>query len=276
MINVDLSRALHPRLLDHLAPFMPGLFFEVSILLARPEYFSSIAGRARVGYFTSIWLALILAYIIGTGAVLFVRLIQIWTYSVYRFFTFVARHLGYAIADPIGWILQSQMRLPVRFRMWLGQIYPKLSSGGKFSSGASTDMKRAWQQAASALLQQGYGISPHAADDWTPWYFVLGEPDLAVFRGPLTLLAAQATGWAGLVASRLAPTLRCPIYLGFSGFLVAYGLLANWSYAKNANSETTVCLARIRAVLNELRKARRNDGRDDAEHSADKGAEVGN
>jgi hypothetical protein len=37
MINVDLSKVLHPRVVDFLAAFLPGLFFESCLLLANPQ-----------------------------------------------------------------------------------------------------------------------------------------------------------------------------------------------------------------------------------------------
>jgi len=48
MINVDLSKALHPRFLDLFPAFMPGLFFESSLFLACPQWIQDRIGPAHL------------------------------------------------------------------------------------------------------------------------------------------------------------------------------------------------------------------------------------
>lgn len=44
-INIDLSRPFHPAVWELLGAFMPGLFFESSLLLARPVSVRDIVER---------------------------------------------------------------------------------------------------------------------------------------------------------------------------------------------------------------------------------------
>lgn len=71
--------------------------------------------------------------------------------------------------------------------------------------------------------------------------------------------ASQATGWIGLVAAIIAPSLRNRFYLGFSLFLLVYGLIANRDIAQMWNDLTRLKALRTIAILSELKHLRMNN-----------------
>jgi hypothetical protein len=80
MIKVDISKAIPSTAFNYLAPFIPGLFFEISVLMGNPVLIrtlvrQSYAGYA-LGYYTSLTIAVILAFVVGNGFMLFLRLFQ--------------------------------------------------------------------------------------------------------------------------------------------------------------------------------------------------------
>ena len=73
MINVDLSKFVPKGAHEQLATFIPGLFFQVSILLASPDLVSRLAAETErslnLGRYTTLAIALFLAFVIGGGFV---------------------------------------------------------------------------------------------------------------------------------------------------------------------------------------------------------------
>jgi len=84
-IHFDITELLlHPRTGGYFAPLMPGLFFEISILLSGSYGFRDITSRAQLGYYTALVVALIVAFIVGVGFLLLVRVIQSSMVVLYR------------------------------------------------------------------------------------------------------------------------------------------------------------------------------------------------
>jgi len=89
------------------------------------------------------------------------------------------------------------------------------------------------------------------------WYYALGKLDDETMRGRLSVMASQATGWIGLVAAIIAPSLRNRFYLGLSLFLLLYGLFfANWDLMLMWNDPTRLKALRTIAILSELKDVR--------------------
>jgi len=122
------------------------------------------------------------------------------------------------------------------------------------------EVDKVWCQATVQLLKQGYGIDPK--DEEAPsylqaWYYALGKLDDETMRGRLSVMASQATGWIGLVAAIIAPSLRNRFYLGLSLFLLLYGLFfANWDLMLMWNDPTRLKALRTIAILSELKDVR--------------------
>ncbi len=133
------------------------------------------------------------------------------------------------------------------------------------SSGFSSDLmhvERAWSDAAVQLLKEQYGIEGrHIAMEWGVCYKVLGTPGPHT-RGNLIVVASEATGWCGIVALFIAPPLKNRYYLGFSLFLVLYGLLQDWWVATYWNNPVTSGMIHLHAVLVELKEARIDKGKE--------------
>ena len=234
MIQLDITKALHPRTFGYFAPLMPGLFFEISILLFGPHSFRDLAGHAQLGYYTSLVVALILAFIIGTGFMLLVRLIQRTMGLCYRIVAIVWQQIARSLLNPLGRILSSP-KLHARVRPWLNRLHRSLIQDSIFSSDLG-HVERAWGDAAVQLLKERYGIEEQSITmEAVAWYNVLGTPPPHM-RGSLIAVASEATGWCGVVAAYIVPALKNRYYLGFSLFLLVYGLLQDWWVARNWNN----------------------------------------
>jgi hypothetical protein len=244
MINLDLSKALHPRLWDMVPAFMPGLFFEICVFLADPDWFYRIVGHAHLDCYMEITIVLILAFIVGNGFMFWVMMLRMESEIVYRRAKFSwAKFVKY---------LSSSKGVPAkrpwfgRFK-WVDRAFQKLIShpGAKGSS-------QAWRRAASKLLERRYGIDPQEihTDEWRAWIPALGTPKLDDFRGSLLVLTSQATGWSGMAAAYFAPTLRNRYFMPFCGFLILYGVLHNISVIARWNNANW--LIALRSVLAEI------------------------
>jgi hypothetical protein len=77
MINVDLTKAFHPKVADWLTPFLPGLFFEICVLLANPQYARQTLMALGAERYVQLFVVFFLAFVIGSVLLQWVRLIQI-------------------------------------------------------------------------------------------------------------------------------------------------------------------------------------------------------
>lgn len=256
MIHLDISKALHPRTFGYFAPLMPGLFFEISILLSGSHTLLDLGGRAQLGYYTSLVVALILAFIIGNGFMLLVRLIQFAMSFCYRVASFVLNEIAYALVKPIE-RLMSWPRLPYRMRIQIVKLRQSLIE--RTFPSALAEVQRAWHQAATVLLKDRYGIEPHRrgmTTEWGIWYNILGTPTPEQLRGYLLVIASEATGWSGIVAAQISPALKSRYYLSFSILLVLYGVIADWFVVGRLNNPIASGALRVHAVLAEIKEAR--------------------
>ncbi len=205
---------IHP----YLAGFIPGLFFEISVLLANPERVRAIVGTLESMPFLENWgllaVALALAYLIGTWFVVWVSFFQ-WG-----------------------------------FRSWQSKFFNNQQ--------IPDEVIECWGRAASTLLEKRYGISVKGvipAKQWSMWYNALWTPSAQLVRGDMVGMALHATGWAGLTALIFAPGLRNPSYISFSLFFVIFGLWSDYYLAKRLMDPQQSGIVRLRAVLAELKQA---------------------
>lgn len=84
LINVDLSRAFHPRSFELLIPLLPGLFVEGSVFLVRPELAWQLLSRTRLDRYGMLFLAVLAAFVAGSALMSGVRLIEICMLKIYR------------------------------------------------------------------------------------------------------------------------------------------------------------------------------------------------
>ena len=84
MIQVDISKVLPRPAFRYLLGLIPGMFFEISVLSADPGALRTPASLAGLGYWTTVGVALFIAFIIGSAAMLWVWLIQVCIGYLYR------------------------------------------------------------------------------------------------------------------------------------------------------------------------------------------------
>ena len=220
-INLDLSKALHPRILDVLTAFMPGLFFEICVLVANPALVLSVT-RPPLDRSTMIFAATVMAFIIGNFFMLWVRFIQLtfiillraWT----KFFPPLWKKLLTALLRP-----RANPPHPSRFasNRFLQRAYQRAWNDNRFQ-----DVAHVWQRIAARLLKH-YKIDPPAAvrnESWLPWTGVVGTLEPEDVRGSILVMASHATGWSGLAATHFAPSLHNRYFLAFCLFSILAGL----------------------------------------------------
>lgn len=199
--------------------FLPGLFFEISVLLSNPALVCELVARVRDGFGPSnyglIAIALILAFIIGNALMLWVTLIE-------RFLAF---------------------------------LYPKLCANDREIPESA---RRFWALVARKLLEEQYGIKPETLgqEDWNALYGTLGIPTQRDRRGVVFLIASEAVGWSGIAAMLFAQGLRNRYYFIFSLILIVAGLFHDWWVAEGLKSGQYIGSLKISVLLRELRESR--------------------
>ncbi len=192
MINVDLSKVVHPRFWNLLPAFMPGFFLEICILGARPDDVYRIVDRAHLDRYSLIVVALILAFILGNAFMFWVNLIQEILGIIYRFGRSGWRTFVLYLMRAKG----SPPRAP-RLASWgsVNQVFRRLMG----SENDLLSVRRAWQKAAIELLRRRYGLEPPSwqhRSEWGPgtryWAFRDKVLSKACFWGWLHTLPAGA------------------------------------------------------------------------------------
>jgi len=259
MINVDLSKLLHPRFWDMVPAFMPGLFFEVCVLCARPELVYGIAARAHLDRYALVVVALIVAFVVGTAFMLWVRLIRLAL-------AFVDRSGRWGWGKLLGYLLRRGS--PSKLSKFASSRFVNEAFREMMSPRGLGGVQRARHRAAAGLLRRRYGLEPpdwQNSSEWQGWNSVLGIPRLETFKGVLLVMAAQATGWSALAAAYVAPALRNRPYFVFSLFLVVYGILAEWNLVRWWNHPASRSLVMLRTTLDEIPKEPISDEKKDGE-----------
>lgn len=223
MINIDLSKALHPRFWDLLPAFMPGLFFEVCISAGDPQLGARLAKQAHMGPYPFLIVAVVVALVVGMFFMHWVRTIQI--------------------------VLETTMQKRLR---------KKLSAQGEDAVNAqlSRGAHQAWRRAAARVLAVRYGMEPPDEEEWVAWYAVLWRPTADDIRGPLLVMTTHATGWSGLAAAWVAPELRFPAFFLLAFFLIATGVANDWSRIRWQQKPSSSDLVALHNVLRAIPQPR--------------------
>jgi hypothetical protein len=268
MLNLELSKVLPSRPYVFLAAFLPGFFFETSILLANPELASRLIANFQKSFPTNHYLllgtGLFLAFVIGTGFLLLVTFIQYIYAHVYRLFRSI---WGRICRSPLYPLSVWAMKHPSWRRPWLSRLSAHLSNRGLMDAADSIPVRRCWGKIASQLLKSRYGIDPTQfnEDEWPVLFWTLPTRTRWEVRGDLSMIASQATGWSGLAAILLAPTLRNGYYLTFSLFLILNGLLHDFYLIQRNLHPTAAAYTTLRATLRAFPKLSGQKPHHDAE-----------
>jgi hypothetical protein len=239
------------------AAFLPGLFFEISVVLANPCIPSRLLVNFEQNFPPNIYLllfiGLFLAFVIGNGFLLLVTFIQYAFGFVYRFLKFLWKQICRWPLRPLsGWVLRHPgLRSP-----WVGYLNRYFFITGYEDPPEWRMIIGCWGTIAEHLLKSRYGIDPlkFKPNDRPVLYRVLGTATPEESRGLLSMIATHATGWSGLAAIRLAPALRNKYYVWFCLFLILNGLLHDFYVVVRRFNPIAGGYINIRAALREFPK----------------------
>jgi len=240
---------------------MPGLFFEISLLLGNPALVSGLRDQLErnfaLGRTMIVIIALFLAFAIGNGFMLIPGLIEHFFFEpickVWWFFW--KQFCVWPLKPIVDWLL-SKPRL-VRIPEVLDFHRYVIDLGFKTRPDEAQSAWHCWLTVADRLVTKRYGIRPQDLNEdhqWGVLYWILGIWKPEDTRGSLLMVATEATGWAGLMATRIAPALRNRYYFYFVGFLIGMGLIHDLYVARRKVDPRMSSYAHIRAVLRELRE----------------------
>lgn len=264
MVNVDLSKVLPEEPHNYLAPFLPGVFFEVSILLAKPDLVLKLASNAQqglaIGHYLLLGIALFLAFAIGNGFLLLVTFIEFLLSYFYSFQRFFWKELCKRPLHRFSvWLLRKSK--PGLSLEWAGRFnrYVQMIS----RSEQMKNIQTCWHTFASRLLETHYGIVDVTQGEWDVLYWTLQSPTAKEQRGgrSVMMVASHATGWSGLVATRIAPSLHNGFYLAFCIVMIFSGLLHHYYVNAFHNDPCVTGYMIVRAVLREFRRPPTQSGK---------------
>lgn len=268
MLHLDLTKALPPRPYLYLSAFLPGLFFELSILLAHPERVCELALRTReavgLGSYLTVLIGLFFAFVIGNALMLFSSVIQsvvgflyrygfsLWElyrkHVLYRFLTWMTHR--WKPAPPPTPENPNPVPTPRRAPRWINALYQRtLDKAHGLPSPDEKDEYRWWETFARHLLLKRYDLAEEKfpTASFGPLYDALAVPTHEERRGSILMNATQATGWAGLLVARIELTLWNKWYLAFAAFLIACGLVHDFAIARYLNNPEWGTLLRLQA-----------------------------
>jgi hypothetical protein len=211
-----IEKLIPPRAYTYLFATLPGLFFEISILVANPRRICKLVIKAQDGFglnhYELLGLALILAFIIGNAFMLLVSFNQLLLSKLYR------RSLK-----------PEEREIPENDR-------------------------KCWAVIARQLLTAKYGMEPQglSQEDWNVLYESLGMASREEVGASTLVMASEAMGWCGFAGMLFAHTLANPYYVIFCLCLVAAGLLHGWHAVRLVENPHSYGLVRVRVLLREL------------------------
>jgi hypothetical protein len=257
MINIELSKVLPNRAHEFFAALLPGLFFVISVGLANPELALRVVKGAAAGFalghYATLAVMMFLAFVVGEAFILVVALTQFLFGYAYRVKLFVyCWFCRWPLRPLFRWlVMKPRWQTSPTVSRWRMVIETRAQMG--FQPEVNT-LRESWLILARRLMQARCGIEPDKINDtnWDAFYPFLSTPAVEDIRGLMSMIAVQATGWAGIVATRLAPLLRNKYYLGLCVFLILNGLLHEYYVAMRRVDPRVSCGIAIRALLKEF------------------------
>jgi hypothetical protein len=255
----DLSKPPHPEMIDLFVPFIPGLFFEISVLAADRGIFTATRSFA-LGPYSQAALFLFVAYFCGLVAVIINNLLlrfMVGSYEVVHIFVVRSLHNfeTRVLHEPLS---DSSQREKTRYRIaaWLQRR--RSTKEDRFRAAS-----RVWGASATRLLLSRYGIDSmeeqFTSTEWSAWRAILGEPTDREIRGSSLVRALSAAGWAGLVARHIAWPLRLVHYRSFCILLIICATLYSLLIAYYWMDPIEASIARTMMVLRRIPEPRINE-----------------
>lgn len=208
MVNVDLSKMVPRGSLSSISAIIPGLFFEISILLGNPQLITSHLATAqnliRLSPYLQLAIALFLAFVIGQAFTLLVYFIQHALTYLHSLRLILVPELRILVLVPLLNRLAKLRFFAIRHRFHNFRNRVSNDAADPAQEGVSTS--QALQKLASKLFRDRYGIELQHAEEQREWEALLwpvGTLTEVERRGPFLMIASEATGWCGLVAVTL-------------------------------------------------------------------------
>jgi len=197
MINLELSKIVPRSSLTYISALIPGLFFEVSILLGRPELITRYVTATKnllVSSYLLLAIAVFLAFIIGNASMLFVGLIQHALSYLHSLRLILVPELS---KWPLLPLLNSLSKL--RFfasRQRFHNFRNRVSDRAGMPDERALIAAKTWHRLARKLLKDRYGVDlSDVKDEWEAIFWALGTLTDWEWRGPLLMIpVAVATG----------------------------------------------------------------------------------
>jgi len=267
MITLDLNKALHPHLFDFVLGLIPGLFFILSFLSGNPDVADSVFRSDH--YYTMLFIACFSALVMGCAFLLWVRLIQMaiayghWQVAK-RLPEFRARRAQAKYFEILEEMQQQTQTKPEDAKMapppQPSKALSKLQRK-EMAQSSLNELRNKLQIATArtaAVLLDRYGICIKPDSEYWhfnsyAWMMVLGEARRQDRLGHPLPVSLHATGWGGLAAAYLAPALRTPSFVGFSLFLIGFGLLHDYRLAGRFYDPVSGWMLKLRRTLDELK-----------------------
>ena len=262
MFHVSLSSIFPSKTAVFLSALLPGLFFELCVALANPELFKTLVAGLPQGFplgpYFELGIALFLGFAVGNAFMMGVTMIQ-WLvgrlYALAFFFRtrFCPRQLLPWVDRVVAKRLkpgQPPSRRMARFLNCLHNFSPNIDQD-------QGDIEVCLEILSAALLRERYGITSdemRRTRNWSVFYVNLWNPTGRESRGYISVIATHATGWSGLIATRVAPRLSNRYYVSFCVLMIAAGLLHDYYLAKNKNNPILRSLTNVRGLLREFGK----------------------
>jgi hypothetical protein len=198
-------------------------------------------------------MVLLMAFVIGSGFILVDTMIQFALGLFYPLKMYFYREL---CKWPLRQLAQRMLKKPKWQRPWVHNLCYKTSTIAVMGFEEWRKFQGCWSVFARSLLKQRFGVEYHdfQGDEWQPLYWNLGSMTPEDFRGSVFIIACHATGWAGLVASRIAPDLREKYYLALCWFLILNGFLHAYYVIQRREDPRMAGNLVVRAILREFPK----------------------
>jgi len=267
MVNLDLPRFLPTKAYSYLAALLPGLFFEISVMLANPQLVSRLLADFQevfsLARYLTLAAALFLAFVIGNGFMVGITLVQRFLIHVYRLGAYIWTQLCSLLLAPLTLCLLKnplQRRPKIRAALVRLNRYAVLRQFPGYGNLKAID--RCMYEFARELVRTKYGINPEniRPDEWPILFVTLAKPSPEESRGSTLMIATHAAGWCGLAATRFAPALEHRYYVAFCLLMIACGLFHDFYVAYRFGNVKANRMLNLRGLIRELRSVPKGAG----------------
>jgi hypothetical protein len=274
-ITKILSSVLPPKTYALFTPFLPGIFFEVSVVHANPQLAQQLILRsneaALLGKYSALFIAVFGAFVIGHALIMWTNLVHRVLSLLYRTSRFFWRRFNdWPLAPFLSWLVtkqqqkvanatpQSWWRRPHWIVNYLKYRHRKAQDLVFGLDDTSEGARKVWALIARHMFEKRFGIdlSHVSQEELNALYAISQSAPWIALSNHLLMVATHALGWGGLAAIRFAPSLANRNYLVFSVFMIIIGVFYDWEMIRSANNSLVSALLKLRGLLRALEKGK--------------------